>query len=108
MSGMSTGNRQRARVNRLAAGSFLAAALLAAAPSAACPNCKEAVARDSKSIASGYNTSVLFMLGLVGVLGGSVAGLIAWIVRSEGDGSAARAVSPPPVRDGAGAERQER
>ena len=58
----------------------LALALLPAALASACPNCKDSIPNsDAEQVASlpgGFNHSIFFMLGSLGVVGGFVIRMI--------------------------------
>jgi hypothetical protein len=62
------------------------ALLLSAASASACPNCKESIpnndAEQSTAVPGGFNTSIYFMLGSLGVVGGLVVRMIVKETRS--------------------------
>ena len=68
------------RARSILATAALSFALLPAAVSSACPNCKESIpnndAEQSAAVPGGFNTSIFFMLGAVGIIGGLVVRMI--------------------------------
>jgi hypothetical protein len=62
---------------------LLAPVLVLASSASACESCREAIASTHARLAEGFNTSILFMLGMVfiGVPGGFAA-LVWWSYRS--------------------------
>jgi hypothetical protein len=59
---------------------FLVLAMLPAGVAQACPNCKESIpnndAEQAAALPGGFNHSIYFMLGAVGVVGGLVIRMI--------------------------------
>lgn len=48
----------------------------------ACPNCKFAIEGDAQ-LPQAYMVSILFMLGMIGAVVGSIVGLLWWMNRQE-------------------------
>uniref|UniRef100_A0A7C2JYV9 Uncharacterized protein n=1 Tax=Schlesneria paludicola TaxID=360056 RepID=A0A7C2JYV9_9PLAN len=66
----------------LLAAVLFASSLLMAAEAAACPLCKVAN-ENTDERPRAYMISILFMLGMMGTVSGSVGGLIWWVNRQE-------------------------
>ena len=80
------------------AATFLALALWPASLASACPTCKDSIpnsdAPQASSLPGGFNVSIYYMLGGVGLIGGLVVRMLVREARAT-DLAGSRATQPP-------------